>query len=132
MLQTMLAVGSEKPRRAFSDLLVLRGDRRENVVRRDLQFRCQEDALGRHRDTGEMAPAVAERLSNERQLSFTDALGQSTPCSCSRRIAGTRGPMSFATSTCHHGLKTAPRGEDFNRLKSLSMDCSMPIIFSYP
>jgi hypothetical protein len=48
-----------------------------------------------------------------------------------RRIAGACEPMSFVASTSHHGLKTAPRGEDFNSLKSRSMDCLMAPFVPY-
>ena len=49
-------------------------DRRENIVRRNLRISAQEDPFGSHGDAGEMPAAVAERLSDECQLSFANAL----------------------------------------------------------
>src|SRR6266540_3512147 len=31
-------------------------------------------------------------------------------------------PRSLSASTCHHGLKTAPRGDVFSRLRKLAID----------
>ena len=55
----MLAVGSEKPRGAFSGLLVRRGLIPEKTSFGATSNLLKEDAFGSHGDAGEMAAAVA-------------------------------------------------------------------------
>ena len=65
--------------RSLQPACPLRLDRRENIIRRDLRISAQEDPFGSHGDAGEMPAAVAQRLSDECQLSFANALGQIRP-----------------------------------------------------